>query len=328
MDKGVGKIIRFERVTKRFKDGTEALKNITVDIPKNKLTVIIGPSGSGKTTLMRMINRLENPTEGEVFIDDKPVSKMNVVELRRSIGYVIQQIGLIPHMTIEENIALVPNLLGWDKKKTKQRVQELLEMVNLPPETYMHKYPVELSGGQQQRVGVIRALAGDPDIILMDEPFSALDPISREQLQHELKLLQQKIHKTIVFVTHDMDEALDIADYIIIMRDGKIEQMAMPEELIKRQKNAFVREFIGEKRLENMRPVAERPIREFKHVFKRNPIEPYTSVLDTASIKEAVRLLEKEDKHALEVKRKDEKVIGYVHAADLLKAITGVKGFE
>ncbi len=202
---------------------------LSVTIPTHKLTAIIGPSGCGKTTLMRMINRLEVPTEGAVYIDEMPISERDEVELRRSIGYVIQRIGLIPHMTIEDNIALVPELLKWDKEKIAARVDELLDMVDLDPAVFKKRYPFELSGGQQQRVGVSRALASDPNIILMDEPFSALDPISREQLQKELKKLQKKIKKTIVFVTHDMDEALDIADVIIIMRDGQIEQMSSPD---------------------------------------------------------------------------------------------------
>lgn len=323
----MGKIIRFERVTKRYDDGTEALKNISVKIPANKLTVIIGPSGCGKTTLMKMINRLETPTEGAIYINDKPTSEMDVVQLRRSIGYVIQRIGLIPHMTIEENIALVPNLLGWDKERTKERVEQLLNMVNLDPEQYKRRYPLELSGGQQQRVGVIRALAGDPNIILMDEPFSALDPISREQLQYELKLLQQKIKKTIVFVTHDMDEALDIADNIIIMRDGQIEQIATPEELLKSQKNDFVRNFIGMKRIENKRPPFERTIKELILNFQKVTEQPYVTVDDTLSVAEAVSILEKEDKHVLQIKENGE-IIGYVHAIDLLKALTGVKGVK
>ena len=239
-------MIRFDNVTKSFADGTEALKDVSVTIPTHKLTAIIGPSGCGKTTLMRMINRLEVPTEGAVYIDELPISERDEVELRRSIGYVIQRIGLIPHMTIEENIALVPELLKWDKEKIAVRVDELLDMVDLDPDVFKKRYPFELSGGQQQRVGVSRALASDPNIILMDEPFSALDPISREQLQKELKKLQTKIKKTIVFVTHDMDEALDIADEIIIMRDGEIEQMATPAELIEHQATDFVRDFIGQ----------------------------------------------------------------------------------
>ena len=201
-------VIRFDNVTKMFPDGTEALKGVTVTIPTHKLTAIIGPSGCGKTTLMRMINRLELPTAGEIFIDEQAVSERDEVELRRSIGYVIQRIGLIPHMTIEENIAIVPEMLGWEEDRISARVDELLELVDLDSKTYRSRYPFELSGGQQQRVGVSRALASDPNIILMDEPFSALDPISREQLQDELRKLQQKIKKTIVFVTHDMDEAL------------------------------------------------------------------------------------------------------------------------
>ena len=217
-------MIRFENVTKRFPDGTEALKDISLVLPTHQLTAIIGPSGCGKTTLMKMINKLEKPTEGSIYIDEKPINGMDEVQLRRSIGYVIQRIGLFPHMTISDNVALVPKLLEWSKEKKEERVRELLQLVGLDPEVYMERYPLELSGGQQQRVGVVRALAGDPNIVLMDEPFSALDPISREQLQDELRNLQQTINKTIVFVTHDMDEALKIADTIIVMRAGKVEQ--------------------------------------------------------------------------------------------------------
>ena len=194
-------MIRFDNVTKRFPDGTEALKGISLAFPAHQLTAIIGPSGCGKTTLMKMINKLEKPTEGEIYIDEEPITGLEEVKLRRSIGYVIQRIGLMPHMTIADNVSMVPRLLGWPKDKTEARARELLALVGLEPDTYLRRYPLELSGGQQQRVGVVRALAGDPNIILMDEPFSALDPISREQLQDELRNLQKEIRKTIVFVT-------------------------------------------------------------------------------------------------------------------------------
>ena len=263
-------VIRFDNVTKVYPDGTEALKGVTVTIPTHKLTAVIGPSGCGKTTLMRMINRLEIPTSGEVFIDEQAVSERDEVELRRSIGYVIQRIGLIPHMTIEENIAIVPEMLGWEKDRISARVDELLELVDLDSKTFRTRYPFELSGGQQQRVGVSRALASDPNIILMDEPFSALDPISREQLQDELRKLQRKIQKTIVFVTHDMDEALEIADEIIIMRDGQIEQMATPEELIEHQATDFVRDFIGQDRIARRRDFAHRTLAEFTELLDEN----------------------------------------------------------
>src|SRR5690625_1511294 len=218
---------------------------------------------------MKMINRLESPTEGEVLIDGNPISARDIVELRRSIGYVIQRIGLIPHMTIRDNVALVPGLLNWEKTKIESRVNELMNLVGLDPNIFKQRYPLELSGGQQQRIGVARALAGDPNIILMDEPFSALDPISREQLQIELKRLQKNIRKTIVFVTHDMDEALDIADNIIVMKNGQIEQVGSPDELLRYQKNEFVRDFIGLKRLATKHDFGKMPLKTYQKYYKK-----------------------------------------------------------
>ncbi|MFX0560002.1 ABC transporter ATP-binding protein [Tepidibacillus infernus] len=242
-------MIRFENVAKVYDDGFRALDNINLHIKKGELLVLIGPSGCGKTTTMKMINRLIDPSEGAIYIDNQEINTMNPVELRRNIGYVIQQIGLLPHMTIGENVALVPKLKKWDTTKYLNKVDELLTMVGLDPAIYRDRYPKELSGGQQQRVGVIRALAADPNVILMDEPFSALDPISREQLQDELIRLQEEIKKTIVFVTHDMDEALKIADRICIMREGKIVQIDTPENILRHPANEFVKSFIGEERL-------------------------------------------------------------------------------
>lgn len=312
-------LIRFDNVTKRFADGTEALKGVCVTIPTNKLTAIIGPSGCGKTTLMRMINRLEVPTEGAVYIDDMPVSEQDEVELRRSIGYVIQRIGLIPHLTIEDNIALVPELLGWDKKRIAARVGELLELIDLAPSVFKRRYPFELSGGQQQRVGVGRALAGDPNIILMDEPFSALDPISREQLQKELKKLQTKIHKTIVFVTHDMDEALEIADEIIIMRDGKIEQMATPRELIEHQATDFVRDFIGQQRISRQQDFGQMRIGEFSRFYERNWDGAATEIDAASTVEQAIAILDSNPEGRLAVVRNGT-VIGYANHQSLLQA--------
>ncbi|WP_445613442.1 ABC transporter ATP-binding protein [Geobacillus sp. YF-1] len=242
-------MIRFENVTKQYEDGFVALKTINLEIHKGELVALIGPSGCGKTTTMRMINRLIEPTSGTVYIDGQDISTLDPVELRRNIGYVIQQIGLFPHMTIAENIALVPKLKKWGKSAYEKRVDELLDLVGLDPATFKHRYPSELSGGQQQRVGVVRALAAEPDIILMDEPFSALDPISREQLQDDIVRLQEEIRKTIVFVTHDMDEAIKIADRIALMKDGEVVQFATPDQMLRRPANSFVREFIGEDRL-------------------------------------------------------------------------------
>lgn len=240
------RLIEFKNVSKTYEDGFQALKHINLEVKSGELLVLIGPSGCGKTTTMKMINRLIDPTEGDIYIDGENIKRKNPVLLRRNIGYVIQQIGLLPHMTIEENIAIVPKLKKWPKEKYMKRVDELLDLVGLDPVVFKKRYPHELSGGQQQRVGVIRALAAEPPIILMDEPFSALDPISREQLQDELIHLQEDIKKTIVFVTHDMDEAIKIANRIAIMRDGEIIQLDTPERILRYPKNEFVRSFIGE----------------------------------------------------------------------------------
>lgn len=313
-------LIRFEKVSKVFEDGTEALHNVSLTIEEGKLTVIIGPSGCGKTTLMKMINRLVMPSSGELFIDGKAVSSLDEVKLRRTIGYVIQRIGLFPHMTIEKNASLVPNLIGWTKEKTAERIHALMKMVGLDPEQFLGKYPLELSGGQQQRIGVVRALAGNPEIVLMDEPFSALDPISREQLQIETKYLQEKIQKTIVFVTHDMDEALKIADTIIVMRKGQIEQIASPTELIEKPINNFVKDFIGIERINRRKSLSLREIQEFTTFFEEDKETPYLEVDATLLLEEAIALLDNDAVKSLLVKKGNEP-LGYVNQSVLLRAI-------
>jgi len=242
-------MIQFKGVTKKYPDGTMAIKGLDLEIQRGELITLIGPSGCGKTTTMKMINRLAEPSSGQIIVDGKDISTINPVQLRRNIGYVIQQIGLFPHMKIKDNIAIVPRLKKMNKDSYEKRVDELLDMVGLSPDQYRDRYPAELSGGQQQRIGVIRAFAAEPSIILMDEPFSALDPISREQLQDELVRLQEEVKKTIVFVSHDMDEALKIADRIVLMKDGEIVQADTPDRIIRRPKNDFVRHFIGGNRL-------------------------------------------------------------------------------
>lgn len=264
-------MIRFEGVSKAYKD-FYAVRNSNLHIVRGEIVALIGASGSGKTTTMKMINRLVEPTEGKIFVGGTDILQLDVVELRRNIGYVIQNIGLLPHMTISENISLVPRLRNWDKSDYQKRADELMDMVGLDPSIYRERYPSELSGGQQQRIGVIRALAADPAIVLMDEPFSALDPISREQLQDEIVRLQQKLQKTIVFVTHDIDEALKIADRICILNCGQIIQLGTPEQILRNPANDFVKNFIGLHRLSQMgvtpsiieimiRPVTTKPNR-------------------------------------------------------------------
>lgn len=243
--KGAVFVIQFNHVSKAYEDGTKAVDSLHLEINKGEFFVLIGPSGCGKTTTMKMINRLIETTEGSILIDGKDIQQYNINELRWNIGYVLQQIALFPHMTIAENIAVVPEMRKWSKEKTKARVDELLQMVGLDPDVYRDRMPDELSGGQKQRVGVVRALAANPKIVLMDEPFSALDPLSREQLQKDIVQLQKKIQKTIVFVTHDMQEALSLGDRICIMKEGKVVQLDTPEGIIHNPKNEFVEEFIG-----------------------------------------------------------------------------------
>ena len=224
-------MLRFEHVSLSY-GSQKIIDDISFEIQEGQMAVLIGSSGCGKTTTLKMINRLIEPTSGKIYINGKDIAAQDRVELRRHIGYVIQQIGLFPNMTVAQNICVVPNLLKYSKEACDKIVHELLELVNLPYEQYAHKYPSEMSGGQQQRIGILRALAASPPIVLMDEPFSALDPMTRRTLQQEVRSLQQKLNKTFVFVTHDMEEALDLADVIIFMDHGRIVQTAPPEEML------------------------------------------------------------------------------------------------
>jgi len=236
-------MIKFENVSKSYENGGVAVNSLNFSIEEGEFFVLIGPSGCGKTTTLKMINRLVDLSKGTIYINDKKIDEYNIHELRWNIGYVLQQIALFPHMTVEENIAIVPELKKWDKKKINHRITELMESVGLEPKEYRHRKPSELSGGEQQRIGVIRALAANPKIILMDEPFSALDPISRQKLQQDMLTLQKKIKKTIVFVTHDMQEALALGDRICVMNDGDVVQCDTPKEIIEHPKNNFVKTF-------------------------------------------------------------------------------------
>ena len=241
-------MIEFKNIKKSYKSKT-ILENFNLNIDNGKLVVLIGASGCGKTTLLKMINRLISITEGEILINGKNINNMDPIELRRGIGYVIQQTGLFPHMTVKENIEIIPKLMKKSESEIEQKTIELLNMVGLNPKEYLYRYPAELSGGQQQRVGVARAFAADAEIILMDEPFSALDPITRTELQEQLFNIQKEYNKTIVFVTHDMDEAINIADMICILKDGKIIQYDTPENILKNPENDYVEEFVGRNKI-------------------------------------------------------------------------------
>jgi osmoprotectant transport system ATP-binding protein len=243
-------LIEFRNIVKKYRTKT-IINPFSLDIDAGQLVVFIGPSGCGKTTLLKMINKLIQPTSGKIFVNGTDISTMNPIELRRNIGYVIQNTGLFPHMSIKENLELIPKLKGEDPASITKKTGELLELVGLDPIEFLHRYPKELSGGQQQRIGVARAFSTNSDIILMDEPFSALDPVTRSSLQDELFQMQKELNKTIIFVTHDMDEAIKIADKICILKDGDILQYDTPENILKNPANDFVEEFIGKRRVWN-----------------------------------------------------------------------------
>ncbi|MBD3176397.1 MAG: ATP-binding cassette domain-containing protein [Armatimonadia bacterium] len=243
-------MITIEEVSKTFPDGTEAVKDLSLEIEEGETVVLLGTSGSGKTTTMKMVNRLIEPTSGRISVDGQDIMDQDPVQLRRHIGYAIQSIGLFPHMTLGENISVVPQLLGWDQPRTDDHVDQLLNMVQLEPEVYRDRFPSQLSGGQRQRVGVARSLAGDPPVVLMDEPFGALDPITREQLQNEFLELEDEIKKTVVFVTHDVFEAVKMGDRIALLDAGELQQLSSPAELVDNPANEFVSQFLGQQRFQ------------------------------------------------------------------------------
>ncbi|MCM3744346.1 betaine/proline/choline family ABC transporter ATP-binding protein [Sporosarcina luteola] len=312
-------MLKFENVSKVYDDGFKAVDSVSFEIPKGELLVLIGPSGSGKSTTMKMINRMQPHTSGKISINGKDNKSYVASDLRRSIGYVIQQIGLFPHYTIEKNISIVPELNGWGPEKIKPRVNELLELVGLDPKIYANRYPKELSGGQQQRVGIARALASDPEIILMDEPFSALDPLTREQLQGELISLQKKLNKTIIFVTHDMDEALKMGDRIAIMKDGKLLQLDTPEKLLHEPAHGFVEEFIGKHR------IIQNP--ELMPVIDIMSESVVTS-LPQSSPEKAISLIRQRKITDLIIVDESKNLLGIVSAYDVIKKVNNIRTIE
>lgn len=242
-------MISFNDVTKVYNGDIKVIEKMNFTIEDGQLVIMLGPSGSGKTTLLRMVNQLESITEGDIMVNGKSVKDSDKIQMRRNIGYVIQSNGLFPNMNIEDNVMIVPGLLGWDRKKKRDRFNMLMDLAGLNPDEYRHRYPHELSGGQQQRIGVVRALAADPPIMLMDEPFGALDPIIRTHLQDEFLQIQRELKKTILFVSHDVDEAVKMADKIALLKDGKMMQYDEPVRMLNKPKNSFVADFVGQDRV-------------------------------------------------------------------------------
>lgn len=308
-------MLSIKNLSKVYGGGKKAVDNISLDVESGEFIAFIGTSGSGKTTALRMINRMIEATEGQITINGKDVRKMNPVELRRKIGYVIQQIGLMPHMTIRENIVLVPKLLKWSQEKKERKAKELIKLVDLPEE-FLDRYPSQLSGGQQQRIGVVRALAAEQDVILMDEPFGALDPITRDTLQDLVKELQQKLGKTFVFVTHDMDEAIKLADKICIMSEGQVIQFDTPDNILRHPANDFVRDFIGQNRL-----IQDRPnMRTVKDAM----IKPVTVHADR-SLNEVVKVMRERRVDTIFVVGNSNRLLGYLDIEDINQGLRSNK---
>ena len=300
-------MIEFKNVRKSYKQNI-ILENFNMKIEEGNLVVLIGSSGCGKTTLLKMINRLIENTSGQILVDGKDIKSMDPIKLRRSIGYVIQQTGLFPHMTVKENIEIIPKLMGIDQSEIDAKTEELLNMVGLDPEKYSDRYPVELSGGQQQRVGVARAFATDAKIILMDEPFSALDPITRAELQEELFSIQKEYRKTIVFVTHDMDEALNLADKICILKNGKILQYDTPENILKNPADSYVEDFVGKNKIWSMPEMIKA-----EDVMITNPI----AVSPKRNLIQARQIMREKKVDSLLVVDKKYKLLGYITLASI-----------
>src|SRR5699024_7000695 len=308
-------MLSIKNLSKVYGGTKKAVDNISLEIESGEFIAFIGTSGSGKTTALRMINRMIEATEGEIAINGKNVRKMNAVELRRKIGYVIQQIGLMPHMTIKANIVLVPKLLKLSEEKKEKKAKYLIKLVDLPEE-YLDRYPSHLSGGQQQRIGVVRALAAEQDVILMDEPFGALDPITRDTLQDLVKELQQKLGKTFIFVTHDMDEAIKLADKLCIMSEGKVVQFDTPDNILRHPANDFVRDFIGQNRL-----IQDRPnMRTVKDAM----IRPVTVHADN-SLNEVVKIMRERRVDTLFVVGNNDRLLGYLDIEDINQGLRAHK---
>lgn len=300
--------LSMQHLRKVYSGNKVAVKDFSLNVKKGEFICFIGTSGSGKTTTMRMINRMLKPTSGQIILEGNDISEINPVKLRRRIGYVIQNVGLLPHMTIEENIVLVPKLLNWDEDERHKIAKKMINLVELPEEL-LKRYPAELSGGQQQRIGVARALAAKQDLILMDEPFSALDPLTREKLQDLVKKLQKKYNKTFIFVTHDMDEALKLSDRLVVMSYGNIEQIATPEEILKNPANSFVRDLIGKERLIQARP----NIITVGQIMSKKPV----TLTKDETMHSALKLMHDERVDTLLVTDDEKHLLGFIDVEDI-----------
>jgi osmoprotectant transport system ATP-binding protein len=297
-------MIRIEHLTKTF-GKVVAVDDFSLEIQTGLICVLIGPSGSGKTTLLRMVNRLIEPTSGEIFLDGRNTRELKPEKLRQSIGYAIQSVGLLPHMTVSQNISVVPEMLHWDQKRINSRVAELLQLFDLDPARYTSKYPAELSGGEAQRIGVARALAGDPPVLLMDEPFGAVDPLSRQKLQSEFLKIHKKLKKTVLLVTHDLDEAIRLADRVAIMQSGKLVQYDTPEILLSQPANKFVHDFVG----------ADRALKRLSLIGIEKHMRPACSINIKSGINEALATIC--DETSIWVTDDDSRFLGWINRNQL-----------
>jgi len=303
-------MIQLDKLTKRFQQKGKdvvAVNEVSLTVDEGHICVFLGPSGCGKSTTLKMINRLITPTSGRVLINGEDTTGIDEVTLRRNIGYVIQQIGLFPNMTIEENITVVPKLLGWDKKRCHERAMELMSMVQLEPKQYLSRYPRELSGGQQQRIGVIRALAADAPVLLMDEPFGAVDPVNRDAIQNEFFQMQRALNKTVIMVSHDIDEAIKLGDKIAIFKDGTLLQFDHPDTLLAHPADDFVSGFVGQ----------DSTLKRLLLIRAEDAADDAPSVLAETSIADAVELMEEHDRRHLVVTDASKKALGYVRRRDM-----------
>jgi len=320
-------MIVFEQACKTYPGGAEAVRDLTLEISEGQTLVLLGTSGSGKTTTMKMVNRLIEPTAGRILIDGQDIMAQDPIDLRRRIGYAIQHIGLFPHMTVAENIAVVPKLLQWPRKRIEDRIDQLLNMVGLEPTAFANRYPSQLSGGQKQRVGVARALAADPPIVLMDEPFGALDPITREQLQNEFLELESVIRKTIIFVTHDVFEAVKMGDRVALLDAGRLQQLATPRELVENPANEFVDQFLGQHRFQlslltqTVRSIGTETVRPGSEPSPR----PGVCLTFRTSLVEVLDLFKKTGQATLPIYERTT-YVGELVKKDLLQVITKLLG--